>query len=213
MYTTFCYLVVFNRQERVFRDITRLFGDTRASVSIPTRPNFHYCVPTVEIPSVVLSVLVQSSTLGQCIRGLAKNFPDLISPICFQKTPVVHLSHVDFPHVGSWTILPMIEHLANIHNEGTTANWFVFLEDRTRLALDNTRKTLSKHNYKKVSKNTGLVWYFPNPRLFQKIFLGYALRDREPTIIHHFAFFENPGAFKYPNAASGFAISATLLHS
>lgn len=45
----------------------------------------------------------------------------------------------------------------------------------------------------------------------QEAWLGYALIDDEPTIIHHFAFHEDPGHFKYPNVASGFAVSTPLL--
>ncbi|KAJ8967510.1 hypothetical protein NQ314_002825 [Rhamnusium bicolor] len=48
--------------------------------------------------------------------------------------------------------------------------------------------------------------------LYQEIWFGNALHDNEATIIHHFAFSENPEYFKYPNIASGFAISITLLN-
>jgi len=43
----------------------------------------------------------------------------------------------------------------------------------------------------------------------QDVWMGYALYDREPTIIHHFA--QHTKKFKYPHIASGFAMSVTLL--
>jgi len=48
--------------------------------------------------------------------------------------------------------------------------------------------------------------------VLQKLFIGEALRDREPTIIHHFAFHEDPNSFAYPNFMSCFLISFPLLH-
>lgn len=47
--------------------------------------------------------------------------------------------------------------------------------------------------------------------LFQDTFLGYPLRDAEATIIHHYAFFENPSWFQYPLLRSGVAFSIPLL--
>ena len=43
------------------------------------------------------------------------------------------------------------------------------------------------------------------------MFLGHALRDREAAIIHHFAFYENPSVFAYPDFAAGWAMSVALL--
>ena len=46
---------------------------------------------------------------------------------------------------------------------------------------------------------------------FKEMFLGHALRDREAAIIHHFAFYENPSVFSYPDFTAGWAISAAML--
>jgi len=43
------------------------------------------------------------------------------------------------------------------------------------------------------------------------MFLGHALRDREAAIIHHFAFYENPSVFAYPDFAAGWTMSVSLL--
>ncbi|GAB1290503.1 Beta-1,3-glucosyltransferase [Apodemus speciosus] len=43
-------------------------------------------------------------------------------------------------------------------------------------------------------------------------FLGKALYDEESTIIHHYAFSENPTVFKYPDFAAGWALSTPLVN-
>ncbi|XP_008198455.1 beta-1,3-glucosyltransferase isoform X2 [Tribolium castaneum] len=108
-----------------------------------------------------------------------------------QEKPVVYFSHKDFPHVGHWTILPLIPQLYALHKDNTS--WFFFAEDRTKVNLANLRKALSKYDSNKP------LW------------LGHSLHDMEATIIHHFAFYDNPNQFKFPNPASGIAVSANLL--
>jgi UDP-glucose:O-linked fucose beta-1,3-glucosyltransferase len=108
-----------------------------------------------------------------------------------QGKPVVHLSHRDFPHVGDWTILPLIPQLYDLHKDNSS--WLVFVEDRTRIRLKKLHQVLQK--------------YDPN----KPVWLGHALHDTEPTITHHYAFYDDPKKFKYPNVASGTAISGALL--
>lgn len=46
------------------------------------------------------------------------------------------------------------------------------------------------------------------------MWIGYPLRDSEPTIIHHFKFYEEleeEGGFVYPHFASGFAMRLELI--
>uniref|UniRef100_A0A915L9A3 Beta-1,3-glucosyltransferase n=1 Tax=Romanomermis culicivorax TaxID=13658 RepID=A0A915L9A3_ROMCU len=45
----------------------------------------------------------------------------------------------------------------------------------------------------------------------EDIFLGYALHDRHPTIIHHYAFVNDPTKFSYPDFARGFVLSTAVL--
>ncbi|XP_019871728.1 beta-1,3-glucosyltransferase isoform X4 [Aethina tumida] len=105
--------------------------------------------------------------------------------------PIVHLSHSDFPHPGGWTILPLIPRLANLHKGNSS--WIVFLEDRTKVNLNVLLDKLIQYNSDK------------------EIWVGHALYDKEASIIHHFAFYDNPSYFKYPNVASGFAMSVALV--
>uniref|UniRef100_A0A667XG43 Beta 3-glucosyltransferase b n=2 Tax=Myripristis murdjan TaxID=586833 RepID=A0A667XG43_9TELE len=45
----------------------------------------------------------------------------------------------------------------------------------------------------------------------QEWFLGKRLHDNEASIIHHYAFSEDPSSFGYPDPAAGWAISMSLL--
>eukprot|EP00064_Thunnus_orientalis_P009689 superscaffoldBa00001245_g9715 len=47
--------------------------------------------------------------------------------------------------------------------------------------------------------------------LGQEWFLGKRLNDNEASIIHHYAFSEDPGSFGYPDPAAGWALSTPLL--
>uniref|UniRef100_A0A8B9UHG9 Beta 3-glucosyltransferase n=1 Tax=Anas zonorhyncha TaxID=75864 RepID=A0A8B9UHG9_9AVES len=53
-----------------------------------------------------------------------------------------------------------------------------------------------------------IVSYIP----LQEWFLGKALYDEESTIIHHYAFAENPTVFKFPDFAAGWALSIPLVN-
>lgn len=53
---------------------------------------------------------------------------------------------------------------------------------------------------------------FMDLHIFQEAFIGYPLMDKEATIIHHFAFFENPSWFLYPFLRAGLAITVPLIN-
>lgn len=46
---------------------------------------------------------------------------------------------------------------------------------------------------------------------FQEWFIGHELYDKEPTIVHHFAFHHDPSAFKYPAIEAGVLLSQPVL--
>lgn len=46
----------------------------------------------------------------------------------------------------------------------------------------------------------------------QEWFLGKPLQDEESTIIHHYAFADNPSSFKYPDFGAAWALSAPLVN-
>nr|XP_022912660.1 beta-1,3-glucosyltransferase [Onthophagus taurus] len=105
--------------------------------------------------------------------------------------PIIHLSHLDFPHVGDWTIIPLIPILTDLY--GSKNHWIIFAEDRTRIKLSKLIQVLNDYN--KTEE-----------------YVGYSIYDHEPTIIHHYFFNDdNLENFKYPNIAAGFAITTKLL--
>ncbi|XP_069703143.1 beta-1,3-glucosyltransferase isoform X2 [Periplaneta americana] len=108
-----------------------------------------------------------------------------------QVIPIVHLTHEDFPHPGAWTVFPILSRLYALH--GANSSWIIFCESHTRFNLNQ------------------MLELFNNFSANEEMFIGHALHDREATIIHHFAFSDDPERFKYPHFASGFAMSQALL--
>ncbi|KAJ3591329.1 hypothetical protein NHX12_009275 [Muraenolepis orangiensis] len=65
---------------------------------------------------------------------------------------------------------------------GKNSSCLVFLEEETNVKVVQLLQVLSKFDHRKE-------W-----------FLGKPLHDEESTIIHHYAFAENPPVFKYPTS-------------
>ncbi|XP_031351998.1 beta-1,3-glucosyltransferase [Photinus pyralis] len=150
------------------------------------------CANSLDINEIVIIISSQSNRHHEALAEDLKS--DIIqqSHILNKDAPIVHLTHIDFPDVvGAWTILPLIPYLRKLHHGN--CSWFFFMEDKTRIRLGELLELLNGYDYT------------------QEMWLGHAIRDREATIIHHFQFFEDPQRFAYPNAASGFAISAGLM--
>lgn len=77
---------------------------------------------------------------------------------------------------------------------GHNTSWFFICEPRTRLNLQKLSQVLQRLD--------------PN----KPAWLGHALHDREPTIIHHFALLDNLQLkFEYPNIVAGFVMNIALL--
>ncbi|XP_073823069.1 beta-1,3-glucosyltransferase [Musca autumnalis] len=139
----------------------------------------------------------------------------------------IQILHELFNQPGEWTILHIIPHLMSsllvppvpmgttTHTHTTTetaksptkqidngvelitnlTRWIIFCEERTNVNVRQLLQRLTNENHK------------------QPLFLGHPLYDREPTIIHHFAFFENPKWFPYPMLGAGIVFSMPLLKS
>eukprot|EP00794_Sanderia_malayensis_P014191 gene14191-15671_t len=102
----------------------------------------------------------------------------------------VLMTHESWAPYGSWTILPIInklnmEYLSN-------KKWVFFCEESTEVNLVQLFQVLS---------------HYPSNK---EVFLGHALTDTEPAIIHHFAFFQDVSVFSFPDFAAGWAMSASL---
>uniref|UniRef100_A0A8C1W5Z8 Beta 3-glucosyltransferase b n=1 Tax=Cyprinus carpio TaxID=7962 RepID=A0A8C1W5Z8_CYPCA len=107
-----------------------------------------------------------------------------------QSSPDVVLLHKLSDYDGNWSILPALPRLASQYCQ--TSLWIVFLEEETNVNLHNLLQVLSNFNTRKE-------W-----------FLGRPLHDDEPTIIHHYAFSEDPSSFSYPDFMAGWALSCPL---
>ncbi|KAJ2953033.1 hypothetical protein O0L34_g7424 [Tuta absoluta] len=112
------------------------------------------------------------------------------------RHPHVHTTHEDFKIPGSWTIVPLLRPLLNLY-KGSDVRWALFIEPHTAVRYDKLVEGLAAQHEQEDTK-----W------------IGYPLSDDAPTIIHHFAMFEDleeEGGFLYPNFASGFAMKLELM--
>lgn len=99
------------------------------------------------------------------------------------KVVLTHLLNLN----STWTVGPLLPDLVD---EFGDSDWYFFCEVNTVVRLNLVMEFLSRFNSS------------------QDFWLGHALYDHEPTIIHHFS--EHTKKFKYPNTGSGFVISAPL---
>ncbi|XP_026747763.1 beta-1,3-glucosyltransferase isoform X2 [Trichoplusia ni] len=112
------------------------------------------------------------------------------------RLPKIHITHEDFPAPGAWTILPLLSPLTTLY-KGSDVRWVLFVETHTAVRCQKLIEALAA-----ADDNNDVMW------------IGYPLSDEEPTIIHHFTFYEDleeEGGFMYPNFASGFAMRLELM--
>ncbi|NXW16454.1 B3GLT glucosyltransferase, partial [Circaetus pectoralis] len=109
-----------------------------------------------------------------------------------KELPTVLLIHQMDGHEGAWTILPLMRDFSVTY--GRNSSWIFFCEEDTRIQVVKLLETLGRFDGSKE-------W-----------FLGKALYDEESTIIHHYAFAENPTAFTFPDFAAGWALSIPLVN-
>ena len=101
--------------------------------------------------------------------------------------------HEDWAPINAWTIMPIFEHLHDKYH--TSSNWVFFCEETTEINLKYLIEVLSQYDHKNM------------------YFLGHALHDEEVSIIHHFAFYQDPTVFKFPDFDAGWAVSMKLIKS
>uniref|UniRef100_A0A8C3LB43 Beta 3-glucosyltransferase n=1 Tax=Chrysolophus pictus TaxID=9089 RepID=A0A8C3LB43_CHRPC len=142
-----------------------------------------------------MSVLMMSS---QSNSFHSKRAEDLKRDILKQtadlgkELPTVLLIHQMDRHEGAWTILPLMRDFSVAY--GRNSSWIFFCEEDTRIQVVKLLEILRRFD-------TSKEW-----------FLGKALHDEESTIIHHYAFAENPTVFKFPDFAAGWALSIPLVN-
>ncbi|XP_078361021.1 beta-1,3-glucosyltransferase-like [Oculina patagonica] len=102
------------------------------------------------------------------------------------------MMHEDWAPLGAWTILPIINSL--VEDYGDNKRWIFFCEDKTIINLPGLVQVLNKFDARK------------------ELFLGHAIQDQQAAIIHHFAFYQDPSQFSFPDFAAGWALSVPLLN-
>ncbi|XP_068123138.1 beta-1,3-glucosyltransferase isoform X3 [Hyperolius riggenbachi] len=109
----------------------------------------------------------------------------------YEKPPPVLLLHETSENEGAWTVLPVIPYFADTYSRNSS--WIFFCEEDTSVNVQKLVETLQRYDSSKYH------------------FLGKALFDEKSTIIHHYAFAEDPSFFKYPDFAAGWALSMPLV--
>uniref|UniRef100_A0AAY4EIX9 Fringe-like glycosyltransferase domain-containing protein n=1 Tax=Denticeps clupeoides TaxID=299321 RepID=A0AAY4EIX9_9TELE len=110
--------------------------------------------------------------------------------VSLKKSTVVCL-HELTDYDGNWSILPALPHLSVLC--GNRCSWFFFMEEVTMVKIQTLLRVLSRFDAEKE-------W-----------FLGSPLYDDESSIIHHYAFSDDPSSFQYPDFGAGWALSKALL--
>uniref|UniRef100_A0A8C6RTG3 Beta-1,3-glucosyltransferase n=1 Tax=Nannospalax galili TaxID=1026970 RepID=A0A8C6RTG3_NANGA len=151
-----------------------------------------FCLFVLDLKEVVFVIQSQSNSFhakrAEHLKGnILKQAENLT-----QELPRVLLLHQLAKQEGAWTILPLLPHFSVTYSRNSS--WIFFCEEETRIQIPKLLETLKRYDPSKE-------W-----------FLGKALHDEESTIIHHYAFSENPAAFKYPDFAAGWALSIPLVN-
>nr|XP_033805998.1 beta-1,3-glucosyltransferase isoform X1 [Geotrypetes seraphini] len=146
----------------------------------------------LELKDIVFVIQSQSNSFHKKIaKEVEQNILKQASELG-KKHPTVLFIHEMDKHEGAWTILPLMQHFSATY--GRNSSWIFFCEEETNIRILKLLETLKRFDKSKE-------W-----------FLGKALYDEESTIIHHYAFAENPKIFKYPDLTAGWALSIPLVN-
>ncbi|CAL1528770.1 unnamed protein product, partial [Lymnaea stagnalis] len=148
----------------------------------------------VQANQIVFILLSQSNEFhARQAEDFEKHVTDQVSHLSEIQRPQLFFTHRHFVDVrGSWTIFPLIEHLIDLLKK-KDFSWVFICEEDTRVNVQ------------------GLVTLLKSYNASQHYFLGRELRDKQTTIIHHFAFADDPSQFTYPDFRAGLVLSITLI--
>ncbi|KAJ8312073.1 hypothetical protein KUTeg_009446, partial [Tegillarca granosa] len=139
--------------------------------------------PKSDISDVLFIVLSQPNSYHRTRSEIfRKHFEDQLIEIDKEIRPQLILAHEEWDFPGVWTVFPLLPELSSRFGN---KSWVFICEDETRINLKKLQKLLQKYDHTK------------------ELFLGHALRDSSPTIIHHFAFFDGKVQFDYPDFGAG----------
>ncbi|XP_056612403.1 beta 3-glucosyltransferase a isoform X1 [Triplophysa dalaica] len=164
-------------------------GQSKTKIHDADRPSSE---SQLELRDVVF--VIQSQRNSYHVQQAEKLRTDLLQQTraLQQNAPVILLLHTLSDTEGTWSILPLLPYFSS--HFGKNCSWIMFLEEDTRVSLEKLHGVLQKFDRRKE-------W-----------FLGKPLHDEESTIIHHYAFSENPAAFEYPDFSAGWALSIPLVN-
>ncbi|KAJ8722395.1 hypothetical protein PYW07_003575 [Mythimna separata] len=154
------------------------------------------CIQSFDSRNIVFTIVSQPEPYHASVAQRLKMDIDLQVLQLENRHPQTHITHQDFPVPGAWTILPLLSPLTSRYRR-TDVRWVLFVETHTAVRCDKLIKALAA-----ADRQKDVMW------------IGYPLSDEEPTIIHHFTFYEDleeEGGFMYPNFASGFAMRIELI--
>ncbi|XP_065356364.1 beta-1,3-glucosyltransferase [Calliphora vicina] len=174
-------------------------------------------VYNIEAPAIEVVFIIQSQGTkyhSELSRNLKENIIKQSVELQPKYRIQVHVLHEILNYPGGWTIHNLIPQLMLLQSKShvntmekntneqkymevinDNTRWIVFCEERTRVKVKLLMDKLKHENHT------------------QHLYLGKPLYDREPTIIHHFAFFENPKWFPYPMLSAGVVFSMRLFKS
>uniref|UniRef100_A0A0B7A1S6 Fringe-like glycosyltransferase domain-containing protein n=1 Tax=Arion vulgaris TaxID=1028688 RepID=A0A0B7A1S6_9EUPU len=147
----------------------------------------------LQVKDIIFIVLSQVNEFHESLATELKTHFENQLPLNKIQWPKLLFTHKDFLHVhGAWTILPLIHQIVNVHADVDTS-WILICEEHTHI---------------NVSLLTAMLQHY---KATEKHLLGRKLYDHETTIIHHFAFADNPSQFAYPDFGAGFVMSIALV--
>uniref|UniRef100_A0A6Q2YSC9 Fringe-like glycosyltransferase domain-containing protein n=1 Tax=Esox lucius TaxID=8010 RepID=A0A6Q2YSC9_ESOLU len=157
--------------------------------SLDAISRMHMCV--TDLREIVF--VIQSQSNSYHVRQAERRREDLLQQTqsLTQPPPLVLFLHSLTDNEGDWSILPLLPYFSL--SFGKNSSWLVFLEEETKVKVTKLLQILRKFDRRKE-------W-----------FLGKPLHDEESTIIHHYAFAENPSIFKYPDFSAAWALSFPLV--
>ncbi|XP_039887824.1 beta-1,3-glucosyltransferase isoform X4 [Simochromis diagramma] len=146
---------------------------------------------SVELEDVV--IVIQSQRNSYHARRSGQRKVEILQQAARlgQGVPVIVLLHELSQYEGDWSILPALPRL--FVKYGHSASWLFFIEEETKVTLSALLEVLNRYPAQ------------------EEWFLGKRLHDNEASIIHHYAFSEDPSSFSYPDTTAGWALSAPLL--
>ncbi|XP_039389684.1 beta-1,3-glucosyltransferase isoform X2 [Mauremys reevesii] len=185
----------------------------------------------IELQEIVFVIQSQSNSFhSKRAEDLERNILNQAEELG-KELPRVLLIHQMDRHDGAWTILPLMQDFSASY--GRNSSWIFFCEEDTRIQIVKLLETLRRFDKSKrfseykndhtvsnqksiepsiLSSDSGQHQVPQRERTEQEWFLGKALYDEESTIIHHYAFAENPTVFKFPDFAAGWALSIPLVN-